>query len=128
MVATMTAYQVTAKRWRHGWELHIDGVGVTQSHGLKGAEAMVRDYIALDYGGEAAANAEIVIVPELPDKVRREVDEARREAARLARLQNEVAALSRQAATDLRDAGLSGADMAVVLGVSPQRVSQLINA
>ncbi len=25
------AYTVNAKRWEHGWELHIDGIGVTQS-------------------------------------------------------------------------------------------------
>ena len=34
-----------AKRWKHGWELHIDGIGVTQSRNLDGAEQMVRDYI-----------------------------------------------------------------------------------
>jgi hypothetical protein len=32
----MTRYAVTAKRWKHGWELHIDGVGVTQSRTLVG--------------------------------------------------------------------------------------------
>lgn len=124
----MTTYNVTAKRWRHGWELHIDGVGVTQSHGLKGAEEMARDYIALDCGDEEAANAVIVVRPELPDRVRREVDAARNEAARLARLAAEVAKLSRKAAADLLEQGLTGADTAVVLGVSPQRVSQLIGA
>lgn len=29
MVVQMS-YRVTAKRWKRGWELHIDGVGVTQ--------------------------------------------------------------------------------------------------
>lgn len=41
----MSTYNVRAKRWKHGWELHIDGVGVTQSRNLGGAEQMVRDYI-----------------------------------------------------------------------------------
>lgn len=41
----MSVYNVRAKRWKHGWELHIDGVGVTQSRNLGGAEQMVRDYI-----------------------------------------------------------------------------------
>ncbi len=41
----MSTYTVRAKRWKHGWELHIDGVGVTQSRNLDGAEQMVRDYI-----------------------------------------------------------------------------------
>jgi hypothetical protein len=34
---------VCAKRWKRGWELHIDGIGVTQSRNLSGAEQMVRD-------------------------------------------------------------------------------------
>jgi hypothetical protein len=41
----MSTYRVRAKRWKHGWELHIAGVGVTQSRNLDGAEQMVRDYI-----------------------------------------------------------------------------------
>lgn len=38
-------YTVHAKRWARGWELHIDGLGVTQSHSLADAELMARDYI-----------------------------------------------------------------------------------
>jgi hypothetical protein len=46
-------YFVRAKRWEHGWELHIDDVGVTQSHELgDDAERMVRDYISLNTGVE----------------------------------------------------------------------------
>lgn len=43
----MKTYTVHAKPWERGWELHIDGVGVTQSHTLDDAEPMARDYIAL---------------------------------------------------------------------------------
>ena len=38
----MKTYQVRAKRWEHGWELHIEGVGVTQSRTLWDAEDMAR--------------------------------------------------------------------------------------
>ncbi|HYJ33855.1 MAG TPA: hypothetical protein VE326_11600 [Candidatus Binatia bacterium] len=41
-------FDVLAKPWAGGWELHIDGIGVTQSHSLTDAEAMARDYIATD--------------------------------------------------------------------------------
>jgi hypothetical protein len=41
-------YKVTAKAWEHGWELHIEGIGVTQCEGVEDAEAMVRDYLELD--------------------------------------------------------------------------------
>ena len=56
---------VRAVRWERGWELHIEGVGVTQSHGLNDAERMVRDYLRLDFGAEAAERAEVKIVPEV---------------------------------------------------------------
>lgn len=41
----MKTYYVRAKRWEHGWELHIDGVGITQSHTLWDAEDMAVDLI-----------------------------------------------------------------------------------
>lgn len=56
----MTAYTVTAKRWEHGLELHIDGIGVTQSRTLDDAEAMVRDYIE-SLTGRGTDGDEIVI-------------------------------------------------------------------
>ena len=58
------AYTVTAKRWEHGWELHIDGIGVTQSRLLSDAEAMVRDYLATD-DVPGADTADITIRPDL---------------------------------------------------------------
>lgn len=42
----MRTYHVRAKRWEHGWELHIDGVGVTQSRTLQDAEELSRDLIS----------------------------------------------------------------------------------
>jgi hypothetical protein len=39
-------YEVAAHRWENGWELRIEGVGVTQSRTLLDAEAMTRDYIS----------------------------------------------------------------------------------
>ena len=42
--------------------------------------------------------------------------------------QKAAAALSRQAARKLADTGLSGREIAVVLRVSPQRVSQLLKS
>jgi hypothetical protein len=41
-------YTVRARHWERGWELHVEGVGVTQSRTLARAEAMVRDYLRLD--------------------------------------------------------------------------------
>lgn len=53
-------YEVEARRWEHGWELHVAGVGVTQSRTLDAAERTVRDYIESLTGADCAA-ADIVI-------------------------------------------------------------------
>ncbi len=63
MVAVSTVYNVRASRWAHGWELHTDGVGVTQSRSLTEAEDMVRDYIALDLG-VGPRSFDVAITPE----------------------------------------------------------------
>jgi hypothetical protein len=47
MSETRTQYTVVAKRWEQGWELHIEGVGVTQSDTLDDAELMARDLISI---------------------------------------------------------------------------------
>ncbi|TYK45104.1 hypothetical protein [Actinomadura decatromicini] len=43
-----TTYTVRPKRWDHGYELHIEGLGVTQVDDLSEAEETARDFIALD--------------------------------------------------------------------------------
>ena len=42
----MTAtYTVTVKRWDKGWELHVEGVGVTQARKLAELDEMALDLI-----------------------------------------------------------------------------------
>jgi hypothetical protein len=124
-VVAVKTYAVTARRWRYGWELHIDGVGVTQSHGLKDAEAMVRDYIALECG-VPEDSFEVRITPELGDGLDEELRETRAAVQRAAELQKAAADRARSLARRLKAKGLTGQDVARVLGVSPQRVSQLL--
>jgi predicted XRE-type DNA-binding protein len=124
MVA-VTTYVVRAKRWAHGWELHIDGIGVTQSRTLDGAEQMVRDYIET-LTDRDVSDATVVVKPDLGGleakaaDVRKQIEQAQRE-------NREAAAASRALAGELRAAGLSVSDTAAVLGVSRGRVSQLVN-
>ena len=121
----MKIYQVRAKRWEHGWELHIEGVGVTQSRTLWDAEEMARDLIDRreDLPEDAFA---VTITPEIGGGLDEE-SRAAREAVKAAdQAQRRAAAQSRTAARRLRQAGLSGRDIAKVLNVSPQRVSQLL--
>lgn len=126
-VTKAKTYKVTAKRWARGWELHIDGVGVTQSHTLTGAEEMVRDYIALDKNVPSDSfNVEIVVT--IDANVDPVVMDARRAVIEAAALQRRAAEQSREVVALLKKEGLSGREIATVLGVSPQRVSQLASA
>jgi hypothetical protein len=43
-------FTVTPKRWEHGWELHVAGVGCTQSETLFDAEETAREYIEIRLG------------------------------------------------------------------------------
>jgi DNA-directed RNA polymerase specialized sigma24 family protein len=121
----MTTYKVRAKRWEHGWELHIEGVGVTQSRSLRDAEMMARDYIMLDTGAPAASFT-VEIIPEIGGGLDEQTRDARQAVTDADRAQRAAAERSREAARQLQRAGLSGRDIAKVLNVSPQRVSQLL--
>jgi hypothetical protein len=46
-------FEVQAKPWEHGYELHIADVGVTQARSLDEAEEVVRDFISLDLDAPA---------------------------------------------------------------------------
>ena len=122
--------EVTARRWEHGWELHVsDGrepLVVLPTRRLSAAERTVRDFVVEHEGVEPAVGGG-------PDHrhARRGArrGDRRRAGGRSSRPSAPsaaTAARSRALALRLRDFGLSGADIAVVLGVSPQRVSQLM--
>ena len=121
----MNTYSVRAKRWEHGWELHIDGVGVTQSHGLKDAAFMARDLISRRVG-VPEDSFDVEITPEIGGGLDERATEARAAVRAAATALQEAAAQSRETARMLQRAGLSGRDIAAVLQVSPQRVSQLL--
>ena len=118
-------YQVVAKRWRRGWELHIAGVGVTQARSLADAEEMARDYIALDLD-VPEDSFDVRVTPEVGGGVDERVRQTRDEIRTAALAQSKAAESSRALVSELKGLGLSGKDMAAVLGISPQRVSQLV--
>jgi hypothetical protein len=118
-------FTVRAKRWEHGWELHIDGAGVTQSHSLQDAEMMARDLISRRLGISKDAFA-VKITPEIGDGLDEQTRAAREAVSAAEQAQRKAAVQSRDAARRLRQAGLTGRDIAKVLDVSPQRVSQLL--
>jgi len=45
-VVAVSAYNVQAVKWEHGWELHVEDVGVTQCRTLATAVQQARDFVA----------------------------------------------------------------------------------
>jgi len=122
----MTTYTVRAKRWRHGWELHIDGVGVTQSRTLAKADQMVRDYIETLTGVDVT-DAIVLIEPELGGIEKRLV-RLREQMTAVEESQRAFRENYHAVAADLRKLGLSAADTAAILGKSRGRISQISKA
>jgi hypothetical protein len=122
---TATTYETIAKRWKHGWELHIEGVGVTQSRTLLDAEPMVRDYVALllDVPEDSF---DVKVTPEIGAGVDGELIGLREADLEAEAAQERAAVQRRKVAHRLDSLGLSGREIAAVLKVSPQRVSQLL--
>ncbi|WP_174550870.1 hypothetical protein [Actinomadura latina] len=118
-------YTVHARRWEHGWELEIESVGATQSHSLKDAEMMARDYIrlALDV---PADSFDLVLVPDVGDGLTQEVLQAKAETKAAEKARDDAARHSREVARKLHEKGLTGREIGIVLEVSTQRVSQLL--
>jgi predicted RNase H-like HicB family nuclease len=119
--------RVTAKAQRSDgwWAVEVPEVpGVfTQARRLDQIPDMVRDAVAL-VSGEEAEEIEIVVDPHTD----LDVVVAEALAARAAATQAQEAAMDayRDAAKRLSDAGLTVRDSGQLLGVSPQRVSQIL--
>ncbi len=126
----MKTYVVRAVRWERGWELHIDGVGVTQTAKLSRADDTVRDFLMLDGHDDAdTADVHFAYAGAGVEKYVEAFVHAHEAAAVAETAAAEAARRSRIAVHGLvTDVGLSGQDVARILGVSPQRVSQLLGA
>ena len=126
MAAVKTHQAVATREGKRWWIVDVDGVGTTQARNLVEAREMARSLIAvmLDLPeDEIDVSVSVALDPQL----QADVERARVAIIELESKQREVAAASRKAARDLVEgAGLTGRDAAVVLGVSPQRVSQLL--
>jgi hypothetical protein len=123
--------EVVACRWEHGWELHVsDARGplvVLPTRRLSAAERTVRDFV-VEHDAVSPRSVRVHITVTFDNGLDAEIAAVRAAVDHAERAQREAAARSRALALRLRDAGLTGADIAVVLRVSPQRVSQLMRA
>ncbi|HST86454.1 MAG TPA: hypothetical protein VLL08_32250 [Kineosporiaceae bacterium] len=120
--------EVQAVREGRWWVLHITGGGTTQARTLTQVEAMVADYVGLNRDVPAGA-VRVTITDIDPGAGLGGALAAAREAqADAVRAQEQAAVKVRALAKTLRERGLSGAEIAIVMGVSKQRVSQLTAA
>lgn len=124
---TMKRHTVRARRIGGWWALDVEGLrGVhTQVRRIDQAEDVARDAIAgvLDV---AHRSFEVVVVPEVPAPVRAIVDRATTARSHAAQAQDEAVQLTRDAARRLVDEGLTVRDAGALLGVSHQRIAQLV--
>jgi len=120
-------YTVHARRVGNWWALDVDSTpGVhTQVRRIDLAEEMARDAIA-GVVEIAPDSFEIVVVPEAPAAVRTLVDKATAARSQAAKAQDTAARLTRDAARGLVQQGLTVRDAGALLGVSHQRIAQLV--
>ena len=126
-MAKVKRFTVHARRIGGWWALDVEGLsgGHTQVRRIDQAEAMARDAISgvLDI---APGSFEVVVAPEVPAAVRTLVDQATTARSQAADAQEAAAQLTRDAARRLVQEGLSVRDAGALLGVSHQRVAQLV--
>lgn len=119
-------YHVEVKRDGRFWHIRVPEVDrVTQARKYSEVEEMARDLIEVMTGD---SNPSLSIKVQLPAPVRRNLDHAARlvresEAAKAA-----AAKARREAVRELVDSGMSQREAAEVLGMSFQRVNQLVKA
>lgn len=120
--------KVTANVTRSGgwWAIEVPEVPgtFTQARRLDQVEAMTRDGVGLMLDIEPDS-IEVDIVPMLPADELHLVKEAKEKAARAEVAVREAAAASRAAVSVLQSEGLTVRDVGRILGISPQRASQL---
>jgi len=116
---------VDAEREGKWWVLRLDDGGVTQVRSLGEVDEMVADYVSLTRG-IPADKVDVVLGSVDPGAgMADQVAAARQARVEADRAQSIAAAAIRKTATALKRSGLAGIEVARVLGVSPQRVSQL---
>ncbi len=129
----MYEFKIDVMRDGRWWMVHIPEIdGLTQARRLSEAETMAREYIALDQNlplGDIKAETVSVRMdgPAFRDllEIAREIKSLRAEANEMERKATEKA---QAYARSLTTYGVPVRDIAELLDISPQRVSQLANS
>jgi hypothetical protein len=124
-VASMTR-SATARREGRFWVVDVDGVGTTQGRSVREARTMAADLVEVMTGKAEPVEVEFL----LPGETGQRLKQMRALSAEAQRLATEAAEGYRAAVAELvgTEFGLSKADVAALLDLSPQRVNQLVPA
>jgi len=129
-VKTKKIYSAKAVRSGDWWAITIPQLrGVhSQARRLERAEGMAREAVAL-FLDVPPGSFEVEVVPVLPPEVQAEVDRARSVRGEAEALQREAATATARAARKLvKGARLTVREAGQILGVSHQRVAQLLHS
>jgi DNA-directed RNA polymerase specialized sigma subunit len=116
----------TGRAWREGswWVVEVDGVGATQAKTLDKVDHMARALVA-DLLDEPYESVTVSVTITLPDDVSQQVEDMNTTAERAAQMSREAAEMQRAIVGELRRQDLSGREIAVILKVTPGRISQI---
>lgn len=125
MAPVSVTHKATAHREGDWWVIDVDGIGATQTKRLDQADGTARDLIAsmLDVD---PAGIQVDITPEVGPELDGLVLSARTAADAAKEAQAKAAETSRATADLLHEAGYSMRDIGVLIGVSYQRIHQLL--
>jgi len=124
---TKKRYAVTATRAGNWWVLQADEVAnaITQVKKLSDASEWIAEALSMVLK-EAVTSEQIDITIEVEPHLQAEIERTRTAISELAQIQENVAAQSRALVRNLNSMQMTGVDIAAVLQISPQRVSQLL--
>ena len=120
----MKEFGAVATREGKWWIVEVDGVGATQGRTATEAQEMAEDLVTA-MRELTPAEFKVDIAFRLPSGLALEFEDARRQQQLAEDAQRKAAAASRKLVQHVLAAGLSKRDAARVLGLSPQRISQL---
>jgi DNA-directed RNA polymerase specialized sigma24 family protein len=123
-VVAVKTYRASAHREGKWWVIDVDGVGVTQGRSTAEARRMAADLVAIMLE-VPLTQVEVEIAFEVPGILGEEIRQARSETLRAEEAQRHAAEKTRAVVAHILEDGMSKQDAARILGVSPQRISQL---
>ena len=119
----------TARAWREDawWVVDVDGVGATQARTLDKVDHMARALVA-DLLDEPYESVQVTVEIDLPDDISHQIAAMNSAVDRAARLGREAAEMQAEIVARLQQQALTGREIAVILKVTPGRVSQIASA